>query len=684
MPPSDAPGVGLTPWRAAAAAGLCGCACMVVELSAVRLLAPFFGDSAYVWTNVIGVILFALAAGAWFGGRVAERRGADGAVTMLVAAVVALALAPLLGPWLCDWLLPQDLPLDAAMPALVRGSLAATLALFGPALWLLGAVSPCLVVGAARTGVGLGRAAGMVSAAGTMGSLAGTFAATHWLVPHYGCRATIWVASALLALAWWSIRKGSVAILAGLACAALPLACWGPLRGAPEGQQLLAAQESRIQYLRVVRTPASDGRAARTELKINEGLDSYHSVAIEGRAFTSNLDASARASSYYDYHALVPLLAGDGKAPDGLRALSIGDAAGTFRRIYGVTYPDAVVDAVELDPEVVQLADRWFPQPAAKGHVVSGLDGRVFVERSTDTWHCIHVDAYRHQVYIPAHLASREFFAAARERLKPRGILACNVGGLGFSDPVLGAIARTMRESFSDVVALCVPDSRNILLLGRRDAKALTDAVPQEGEWSLGAEDAAIWAKVRQEAARGPWRRVEELPPSGISSFLEDDRPALDLLLEASYVNAAEPAGPLRFSGDQSPDWAEPQAFEAYARGDFEGVILAASRSREGTAYLCYLTGAAHWSRRRIEAALSATEEGLGMQASAELQSQLAEQRNALRAELAPILRARAVASRNGWLAAACCFFALMASWPAYRMSRMPAAPSVSVSTAAR
>lgn len=657
---------------------------MVVELSAVRLLAPFFGDSAYVWTNVIGVILFALAAGAWFGGQIAERRGADGAVAVLVAALAALAVAPVLGPRLCAWLLPQELPLDAAMPALVRGSLAATLALFGPALWLLGAVSPCLVVDAARTGIGLGRAAGMVSAAGTMGSLVGTFAATHWLVPYYGCRATIWIASALLASAWWAIRRRPGAIVAGLACAALPLADWGPLRGAPEGQELLAAQESRIQYLRVVRTPSTEGQAARTELKINEGLDSYHSVAIEGRAFTSNADPQARASSYYDYHALVPLLVGDGSVPDGLRALSIGDAAGTFRRIYGAIYPDAVVDAVELDPEVIRLADRWFPRQTARGLVVAGLDGRVFVERATETWHCIHVDAYRHQVYIPAHLASREFFAAAKERLKPRGILACNVGGFGFSDPVLGAIARTMRESFSDVVALCVPDSRNILLLGRRDAQVRTDSVQQEGDWSLGAEDAAIWAKVQKEAARGPWRRVEDLPLGDSPPTLEDDRPALDLLLEASYVSASEPAGPLRFTGDESPGWAESKAYEAYARGDFDGVILAASRSREGTAYLCYLAGAAHWSLRRIEAALSATEAGLGLQPSAEMRSQLANQRDALGAELSPILRARGVASRNGWLVAAFCLVALLASWPAYRMSRMPAAPSVSVSTAAR
>lgn len=657
---------------------------MAVELSAVRLLAPFFGDSAYVWTNVIGVILFALAAGAWFGGRLAERRGALAAVPLLCAAAATLAVAPFCGPLLCDWLLPQDLPLDAAMPALVRGSLAATLALFGPALWLLGAVSPCLVVGAARSGVGLGSAAGMVSAAGTIGSLVGTFAATHWLVPALGCRATIWIAAGLLAFAWSLVRPHPAAVVSAALCAALPFVPAGPLRGAPEGQQLLAASESRLQFLRVVRTPSGAGQPPRTELKINEGLDSYHSVSVEGRSFTSDPSPSSRASSYYDYHALAPLLAGDGSVPEGLRALSVGDAAGTFRRIYGALYPDSVVDAVELDPEVVRLGQQWFPRPRVGGVVVGGLDGRVFVERAKDTWHCIHVDAYRHQVYIPAHLASREFFAAAKERLRPRGILACNVGGLGFADPVLGAIARTMRESFADVVALCIPDSRNVLLLGRRDAAIRTDSIPSDGEWPLGAEDAAIWGKVRQAAAALPWRRVEELSTQDAPIVLEDDRPALDLLLETSYLRAAEREPPVRFAGDQSPEWAESEAFAAYARGDFDGAIRAAARSRSTTAYLCYLTGAALWSQRRIEAALSATQAGLDARPAAELETSLASQRDALRSEIEPILRARAVAIRNGWTAAAlaACAFSLL--WIAYRMSRMPDAPSVSVSTAAR
>ena len=68
---------GLGPVRAVAAAAATGFGVMAAELTAVRLFAPHFGDSAYVWTNVIGVILAAMAVGAALGGRLGAREAAE-------------------------------------------------------------------------------------------------------------------------------------------------------------------------------------------------------------------------------------------------------------------------------------------------------------------------------------------------------------------------------------------------------------------------------------------------------------------------------------------------------------------------------------------------------------------------------------------------------------------------------
>ena len=212
-------------------------------------------------------------------------------------------------------------------------------------------------------------------------------------------------------------------------------------------------------------------------------------------------------------------------------------------------HPGAIVDAVELDPEAVRLGDRFFGSRRAPGKVFTALDGRVFVDRATEQWHVIHVDAYGHQVYIPAHLASVEFFRAAFQRLLPGGVIACNVGGLDERDPVLRAIAATMANVFGQALAFHVPDSRNLLLLARRDR--LVDptvlAKVQLGEERLEASDRSIWQGLLARAAStAAWHSFA----SGGSSLV-DDCPELDRLLHQSYVASGDNQVLTTMAGDQ-------------------------------------------------------------------------------------------------------------------------------------
>jgi hypothetical protein len=175
-----------------------GFAVMGAELAFARQAAPWFGSTARVWALLIAVLLSALSVGAAWGGlrtlrgQIPARPSFPARLMLLAAAalaVAAFALPPLLsavasGRW------------AVAVPAAL-----AALALAGTPMFLLGALPPALLAVTLAERESAGWQAGRLSAAGTLGSLAGTLGTSFLLVPALGTRATGLVLAALCAVA---------------------------------------------------------------------------------------------------------------------------------------------------------------------------------------------------------------------------------------------------------------------------------------------------------------------------------------------------------------------------------------------------------------------------------------------------------------------------------------------------
>lgn len=499
---------------AAAAFGACT---MSVELVAVRLLAPWFGTSTFVWSHVIGVILLALALGYFAGSLFASSPRALARMTWIaIVAAAWIAWLPKLARPVCTWFMDERLAIQDAPGLWSWGSLAAAIILFVPAAALLGATTPVLVELVQRAqGSSAGRAGGAVLASSTIGGLAGLFATTHVLVPRVGVGWTCAAASALLVVALLALIGSGGVLERSVKTAAMFVVGFGAwttglafarveLPPAPAPMRLLETRESPYQLLRVVEDTSVE--PAMRFLQVNDARELFQSA---WRAETGLLGPGY----YYDYFALPAWWA---KSSGTWKVLALGAGAGTAFRVLEGASPaglDVEYTGVEIDPQVVELARRWFDADEVATRWIVDRDARAALRTLPRDFDLVIVDAYQNDLEIPTHLATLEFFREVREHLAPGGWLTINVGAFDAEDPMVVGLGRTLARAFErDALAVRVPAAMNFVLYVRNGLDVPT---PTSAEWHVAGSvgDALLpalglpgaVASLRDEASFEPW-----------------------------------------------------------------------------------------------------------------------------------------------------------------------------------
>jgi spermidine synthase len=407
-----------------------GAASLGAEISAARLLAPYFGASTIIWANTIATVLVALSAGYWLGGRLADRR-ADlrGLCAIVITAGALLSLVPIAAD---PFLRLSVKALGSLSVGGFLGSLVAVLVLVAVPVLLLGTVAPY----ANRLSLGrvtdTGTVTGQLYAISTAGSLVGTFASALLLIPLIGTHRTFLVfacALALVALPGLGRRLFVLVPVAIGALAAIPPSAVG---SDVKGARVIFSAETQYQYARVLQF-ASGVRW----LELNEGV-AVHSLYRPWTYLTGG---------YWDHFLVLPL-AGERGVPH--RIAILGDAAGTVARAYGHYFPSTRVDAVELDGQLTTIGRRYFDLHGARLHLYAA-DARPWLAASSARYDAIFVDAYR-QPYIPFYLVTREFFRSVRAHLRPGGVVVVNVGHVPGSDALEKVVSATVGAAFPQVM----------------------------------------------------------------------------------------------------------------------------------------------------------------------------------------------------------------------------------------
>jgi len=138
--------------------------------------------------------------------------------------------------------------------------------------------------------------------------------------------------------------------------------------------------------------------------------------------------------------------------PKAARTLVIGLGGGTVVKRMWRDYPAMHIDAVELDPAVVEVAREYFalPDDPRIGMIVD--DGRHYIEHTPDIYDIVIVDAFDDD-RIPLSLTTEEFLWATRTRMAEDGVIAYNVIGslLGDHSRAFRSLHRTLRNTFRRV-----------------------------------------------------------------------------------------------------------------------------------------------------------------------------------------------------------------------------------------
>ncbi|MFE0678081.1 fused MFS/spermidine synthase [Streptomyces sp. NPDC058867] len=475
----------LGPRAAAALVFGSSAAVLVVEIVALRLLAPYLGLTLETSTMVIGIALTAIAFGSWLGGRIADQidpRRLLGPALGVSGAVVALTPAALRAT--AEWS-PVLLMLVASLTILVPGALLSAVTPF---------VTKLRLTSLAETGTVVGRLSGV----GTVGAIVGTVLTGFVLVSRLPVSGILIGLGILLvlgsAVVEWRTRGWTgtpalalVTVAGGLAVTVAPGGC---------------DTETRYHCARVVADPDRPG--GRT--LILDGLrhsyvdldDPTHLEFTYVRAVASAVDAA---------------FAED----EPLAAYHLGGGGLTFPRYLAATRPGTHSLVSEIDGGIVRVNRERLGLGSGDGIEVRTEDGRLGLRRlDTGSRDLVVGDAFG-GISVPWHLTTVEAMADVRRVLDEDGLYVANLIDHGAQSFARAEVA-TLGDVFDHVAVVGEP----------ADIGLDTAVAPEGGNLVVLASDRPVDVRATQEALdarRTGWRIATG---DALTAWIGDARPLTD------------------------------------------------------------------------------------------------------------------------------------------------------------
>ncbi len=420
---------------------IAGAVVLSVEILGTRIVAPYFGNTIYVWSALISVTVTGLAVGYFAGGLLADRYSSANLLSwvlfvsgFLVAAVTFVDSAVL------EWV---------GRFGLRGGALTGAAILFLLPMTSLGMVTPAALKLRAQSLADIGATAGGLYALSSIGSVAGALLTGFVLIPAFGVDVILKIFACLLIVCAGSgflftrdIRNAGLLILL-IAAILVPDARANP--GVVFNQQSLLGQVKVIDktYFRVLLV---DG-------------------AIQSWVERASLQPSTRMPQLAKLIRFIRPSADD--------VLVVGLGSGSLSRELAKV-PGYRVQTVELDGRVIEAARKFF---AFRGDVIQA-DGRQFIRDSDRTFDAVILDVSKGDAF-PGHLFTSESFTEIKNVLGEEGILMVHFSGT-LQSLAVKSVFRTLREVFPEVETVKTDDRSTSTVIFFASRKSIDPKVARQ------------------------------------------------------------------------------------------------------------------------------------------------------------------------------------------------------------
>ena len=403
---------------------------LVIELVAGRLMAPIVGVSLYTWTSIIGVILAGISLGNYAGGKIADRWASRMTLAwlfVLSAAGSVSILLTVLGVYRLR---------DLEVPTFVGIVLVFSCVFLLPAT-ILGTISPVVVKLTLNDLSQTGNVVGKIYAAGAVGSIFGTFATGFFLISMFGTRQLIWmVAGGLLLIG-----------------AIIGLSAKNRWRYAPGITLILffglTAVVGQRGFLNSSCYQETDYFCIKVRID-DENPDVR--VLVLDRLVHSYVDLTDPTSLRYGYEQIYANVLQQ-VFPDTppVSALFIGGGGYTFPRYIEETHPNSLIDVIEIDPGVTQVAfaELGVPEDTIIRSINQDARGAISQLPASTRYNLIIGDAFN-DYSVPYHLTTLEFNRLVADHLTDDGIYMVNIID-GRDGGFLRAYVHTLSQEFEHV-----------------------------------------------------------------------------------------------------------------------------------------------------------------------------------------------------------------------------------------